>query len=88
MGCFICVLITYNPLRESVNMYVGSLGYSLLIILRVAYIAINSALKIFCKSGSLIASSMFLNRLYTPYPAFSLVQLSSICCEGRKEPSI
>ena len=88
MGCFICVLITYNPLRQSVNMYASSLGYSLLIILRVACIAINFSLKIFCKLGSLITSSMFLDRLYTPYPGFSLVQLSSVCCEGRKESSI
>ena len=88
MECFICVLITYNSLRQSVHMYAGSLGYSSLIILRVACIAINSALKIFCKPGSLIASSMFLDRLYTPYPAFSLVQLSSVCCGGRKEPSV
>ena len=59
--CFICVLITYSPLRQSVNMCAGSLGYSPLIILRVACIAINSALKMFCKSGSLIASSRFLD---------------------------
>ena len=78
MSCFICVLITNNPLRQSVNMYVGSLGYSSLINLKVACIAINSALKIYCKSRSLIASPMFLDRLYTPYPAFSLVQLSSV----------
>ena len=61
MGCFICVLITYYPLRQSVNMYAGSLGYSLLIILRVACIAINSSLKMFCRLGNLIASSMFLD---------------------------
>ena len=88
MRCFICVLITYNPLRQFVNMYVGSLGYSSLIILRVVCIAINSALKMFCRRGSLIASSMFLDWLYTPYPAFSLVQLSSVCCGGRKEPFV
>ena len=58
--CFICVLITYSPLRQSVNMYAGSLGYSTLIIFRVAYIVINSALKMFCKLSSLAAISRFL----------------------------
>ena len=42
-------------------MYVGSLGYSSLIIFRVACIAINSALKMFCRLGSLTASSKFLD---------------------------
>ena len=60
VGCFICVLITYSPVRQSINMCTGSLGYSLLIIFRIACIAINSALKIFCKPGSLTASSKFL----------------------------
>ena len=60
-GVFICVLITYNPLRQFVNMYAGSLGYSLLIILRIVCIAINSALKMFCRLSSLITSSMFLD---------------------------
>ena len=50
----------YSPLRQSVNMCAGLLGYSLLIIFRIACIAINSALKIFCSLGSLIASSKFL----------------------------
>ena len=66
----------------------GSLGYSPLIILKVAYISINSALKMFCRPGSLTISSIFLDWLYTPYSAFSLVQLSSICCGGRKEPFV
>ena len=61
MACFICVLITYNPLRQSVNMYAGLLGYSLLSTLKVACIAINSALKMFYRPSSLIASSMFLD---------------------------
>ena len=43
------------------NMYIGSLGYSFLIILRVACIAINSTLKMFYRPGSVIASSMFLD---------------------------
>ena len=60
MGCFICVLITYNPLRQFVNMCASLLGYSSLIIFRVAYIAINSVLKMFCRPGSLAASSKFL----------------------------
>ena len=59
MRCFICVLIRYSPLRQSVNICVGLLGYSPLIILKVACIAINSALKIFCRPGSLTASSIF-----------------------------
>ena len=59
--CFICVLITYSPFRQSVNMYAGLLGYSLLIIFRFACIAINFALKMFCRPGSLIASSKFLD---------------------------
>ena len=59
--CFICVLITYNPLRQFVNMCASSLRYSSLIILRVACIAISSALKVFCRLGSLIISSMFLD---------------------------
>ena len=58
--CFICILITYSPLRQSVNMCVGSLGYSSLIIFRVACIAINFALKMFCRPGSLTTSSKFL----------------------------
>ena len=59
-GCFICVLITYSPLRQFVNKCTGLLGYSSLIIFRVACIAINSALKMFCRPGSLTASSKFL----------------------------
>ena len=58
--CFICVLITYSPLRQSVNMCAGSLGCSTLIIFRVACIAINSALKLFCTPGSLAAIPRFL----------------------------
>ena len=42
---FIFVLIMYSPLRQSVNMCAGSLGYSSLIIFRVACIAINSFLE-------------------------------------------
>ena len=84
---YLCFNYIY-PLKKSVNMYAGSLGYSSLIFLRVVCITINSALKIYCKTGSLIASSIFLDRLYTPYLAFSLVQLSSVCCGGRKKPSV
>ena len=58
--CFIYVLITYSPLRQSVNMSASSLGYSSLIIFRIACIAINFALKMFCRLGNLIASSKFL----------------------------
>ena len=60
VGCFICVLITYSPLKQSVNMCAGLLEYSSLIIFRVACIVINSALKMFCRLGSLTASSKFL----------------------------
>ena len=42
-------------------MYASLLRYSLLILFRVACIAISSTLKMFCRPGSLIASSMFLN---------------------------
>ena len=68
--CFICVLITYSPLRQSVNMCAGSSGYSSCIILSVAWIAISYVLKMFCRLGSLAAISKFLCWLYTPYPAF------------------
>ena len=61
MGCFIYALFIYNLLRQCVNMCASSLRYSSLIILRIACIAINSALKMFCRSSSLIASSMFLD---------------------------
>ena len=43
------------------NMCAGSLAYSSLIILKVACIAINFALKVFCRPSSLITSSMFLD---------------------------
>ena len=56
MGCFIFILITYNPLKQSVNMYAGLLG-----VFFVNYFAINSALKMFCRPGSLIATSIFLD---------------------------
>ena len=58
--CFICVFITYNPLRQSVKICAGSLGYSSIMFLRTVCIAINSALKMFCKLGSLTTSSRFL----------------------------
>ena len=61
MRCFIFVLITYSPLRQSVNMCARSLGYFLLIILKVACISISYDLKIFCRPGSLSASSIFLD---------------------------
>ena len=35
VGCFICVLMTYIQLRQSVNMWVGSVGNLEVIILRV-----------------------------------------------------
>ena len=61
MGCFICVLIMLSPLRQSVNMCASSLGYSSLIFLRITYIAINSALKMFCRLGGLTTNSIFLD---------------------------
>ena len=42
-------------------MCVGSLEYSILIIFRVACIAINFVLKMFCRLDSLTASSKFLD---------------------------
>ena len=59
MRCFICVLIMYSPFRQSMNMFAGLLGYLPLIILKVACIAINSTLKMFCRLDSLTASSIF-----------------------------
>ena len=85
VGCLICVLITYRPFRQSVNMCVGSLGNLLFIFWIVWCIAINSTLKIFCNPGSLTTNSIFLTRLYIPYPIFSLVQQSPISWGGRKE---
>ena len=49
----------YSPLRQSVNMCASLLGYSSLIIFRVVCIAINFALKMLCRPGSLTASSKF-----------------------------
>ena len=43
------------------NMFAGLLGYSSLIFLSVIYIAISFALKMFCRFGSLIANSIFLD---------------------------
>ena len=43
------------------NTCVDLLKYSSLIILRLMYIAINSILKMFCKSDSLIANSISLD---------------------------
>ena len=59
--CFICVLISYSPLRQFVNMSAGLLEHSPLIILRVACTAINSALKMFCRFDNLTVSSKFLD---------------------------
>ena len=57
VGCFISALITYSPLRQSVNMCTGSLEYSSFFISKVVCTASNSALKLFCRPGSLTASS-------------------------------
>ena len=57
MGCFICVLITYSPLSQFVNMCASSLRYSSFLIFRVPCFVMNSTLKMFCRPGSLIASS-------------------------------
>jgi hypothetical protein len=43
VGCLICVLSRYNTFRLSVNMYAGSFGYSVLMILNVLCVAIISA---------------------------------------------
>ena len=50
-------LLTYSPLRQFVNMCPTSLEYSSFFISRVLCIAINFALKLFCRPASLIASS-------------------------------
>ena len=47
MGCLICVLSRYSTFRLSVNMYAGSFGYSVLMILNVLCIAIISARNMF-----------------------------------------
>jgi hypothetical protein len=47
VGCLICVLSRYNTFRLSVNMYAGSFGYSVLMILSVSCIAIISARRMF-----------------------------------------
>jgi hypothetical protein len=41
VGCLICVLSRYNTFRLSVNMYAGSFGYSVLLILNVLCIAVD-----------------------------------------------
>ena len=57
VGCFICVLITYSPLSQFVNMCAAFLGYSSFLIFRVPCFVMNFALKIFCGPSSLTASS-------------------------------
>ena len=53
VGCFICVLMTYRQLRQSVKMWAGSCGYLVVIIFSVLWMAISSALKMVCNPGSL-----------------------------------
>ena len=50
---FICVLNTYRQLRQSVNMWVGSSVYLVVISLTVLCMAISSAQKHVCSPGSL-----------------------------------
>ena len=63
MRCLICVLITYKPLTQLVNMCVDSLGNSSIIFLRVVCIAINSTLKMFCRLDNVTTSSFALDWL-------------------------
>jgi hypothetical protein len=53
VGCFICVLSTYRHLRQSINMYVGSFVYLIVINLSVLCMAISSALKLVCRPDNL-----------------------------------
>ena len=71
MECLICVLITFRLLRQSINMCVGSLENLSLISLRVVFIAINFALKMFYTPNSLTANSISLDWLYIPYLLFN-----------------
>ena len=48
------MLITYRQFRQFVNMCAGSFGYLVVINLSVLCIAINSALKLVCRPGSLL----------------------------------
>ena len=76
--------------RQSVNMCAGSFGYLVVISLSVLCIAINSALKMVCRPGSLfdIRISVFVG-LYIPYPAFSFFQCPSLAfIGGINEPSV
>ena len=54
MGCLICVLSRYNTLRLYVNMYAGSFGYCVFMILSVLCIAIISARSMFWCPCSLL----------------------------------
>ena len=54
VGCLICVLSRYNTFRLSVNMYAGSFGYSVLMILNVLCIAIIYARNMFWCPCSLL----------------------------------
>ena len=47
------MLITYRQFRKSVNICASSFGYLVVINLSVLCIAINSALKLVCRPGSL-----------------------------------
>ena len=80
--------MTYRPFKQSVNMCVGSFGYSILAILIALCMTISYALNMFCSLSSLIASSILLSGLYIPYPAISYIQWPLVSCGGRNEPSV
>ena len=65
-GVLFGFFITYRPLRQSVKICAGSFGKSLFIIVRAWCMAINYALKMFCRPGSRIASLIFFSWLYMP----------------------
>ena len=64
MGCLICVLSRYSTFRLSVNMYAGSFGYSVLIILNVLCIAIIYVLSMFWCLWSLLETLRPLGYIY------------------------
>ena len=88
MGCLICVLSKCNTFRLSVNMYAGSFGYSVLMVVSVSCIAIISARSIFWCPCSLLDMLRPLG-LYIPLPALSLLHTPGLISLGfMKEPSV
>ena len=81
------MLSTYKQLRQSVNMCAGSVEYLVMIIFCMA---INLALKLVCRPGSLldIRNYVFVG-LRIPYPAFFFFQCPSLTfMGGTNKPSV